>query len=160
MKGGSFGRKIYIPLDSLLFKIITIPEKANSFVSHTRNMCSQNNCTLSLGLFAGHQSVFNKFFIPNLVHYLQSYIKGCHSCQLACNEKPPMRQLETRINPNYIPISGLSMDLKVMPRSYKGHKCILCIIDKVTNDCITVPIHQSKSEEIGDALIENVVTKY
>ena len=23
-----------------------------------------------------------------------------------------------------------------------------------------VPIHQSKSEEIGDALIENVITKY
>ena len=25
---------------------------------------------------------------------------------------------------------------------------------------ITVSIHQSKSEEIGDALIENVITKY
>ena len=25
---------------------------------------------------------------------------------------------------------------------------------------ITVPIHQSKSEEIGDALIESVITKY
>ena len=52
------------------------------------------------------------------------------------------------------------MDLKVVPRSYKGHKYILCIIDKVTNYLITVPIHQSKSEEIGDALIENVITKY
>ena len=28
------------------------------------------------------------------------------------------------------------------------------------NYLITVPIHQSKSEEIGDALIENVITKY
>ena len=24
----------------------------------------------------------------------------------------------------------------------------------------TVPVHQAKSEEIGDALIENIVTKY
>ena len=47
-----------------------------------------------------------------------------------------------------------------MPRSYKGHKYILCIIDKVTNYLITVPIHQAKSGEIGDALIENVITKY
>ena len=46
-----------------------------------------------------------------------------------------------------------------MPRSYKGHKYILCKIDKVTNYLITVPIHQSKSEEIGNALIENVITK-
>ena len=46
-----------------------------------------------------------------------------------------------------------------MPRSYKGHKYILCIIDEVTNCLITVPIHQAKSEEI-DALIENIITKY
>ena len=52
------------------------------------------------------------------------------------------------------------MDLKVMPRSYKGHKFILCLIDEVTNYLITVPIHQSKSEEIWEALIENVVMKY
>ena len=36
----------------------------------------------------------------------------------------------------------------------------MCIIDEVTNYLITVPIHQSKSEEIGDNIIENVITKY
>ena len=52
------------------------------------------------------------------------------------------------------------MDLKVMPRSHKGHKYILCIINEVTNYLITVPIFQARSEEIGEALIENVITKY
>ena len=47
-----------------------------------------------------------------------------------------------------------------MPRSNKGHKFILCIIDEVTNYLITVPIHQYRSEEMGDVLIENVITKY
>ena len=47
-----------------------------------------------------------------------------------------------------------------MPRSYKGHKYILCIINEVTHYLITVPIHQCKSEKIGDALIENVISKY
>ena len=51
------------------------------------------------------------------------------------------------------------MNLKVMLRSNKGHKFILCFIDEVTNYLITVPIHQSRSEEIGDALIESI-TKY
>ena len=46
-----------------------------------------------------------------------------------------------------------------MPRSHKGHKHILCIIDEVTNYSITVPIFQAISEEIGEALIENVITK-
>ena len=47
-----------------------------------------------------------------------------------------------------------------MPRSYRGHKFILCIIDEETNYLITVLTHQAKSEEIGEALIENVITKY
>ena len=52
------------------------------------------------------------------------------------------------------------MGLKVMQRSHKGHMFILCIIDEVTNYLIMVPIHQSRSEEIGDVLIENVISKY
>ena len=52
------------------------------------------------------------------------------------------------------------MDLKVMPRSHKGHKYILCIIDEVTNYLVTVSIFQARSEEIAEALIENVITEY
>ena len=47
-----------------------------------------------------------------------------------------------------------------MPKSHKGHKYILCIIDEVTNYLIMVPIYQSKAEDIGDALIEHVISKY
>ena len=46
-----------------------------------------------------------------------------------------------------------------MPRFYKGNKYILCVIDEVINYIITVLIHQVKSEEIGNALIENNITK-
>ena len=41
------------------------------------------------------------------------------------------------------------MDLKVMSKSYKGDRYILCIIDEVTNYIITAPVKQAKSEEIG-----------
>ena len=47
-----------------------------------------------------------------------------------------------------------------MPRSYRGHKFILCIIDEVTNYLITVCVHQAKSEEVEEALIKHVITKY
>ena len=47
-----------------------------------------------------------------------------------------------------------------MPKSYRRHRFILCIIDEVTNYLITTPIHQAKSKEIGDAIIEHVITKY
>ena len=115
-------------------------------------------------LFARHQGVFktylminDKFFIPNLIHYLRSYIKGCDICQVGHNEKPTTREQQTRINPNFIPLSRLTMDLKVMPRSFKGHKYILCIIDEVTNYLIAVPIHQAKSEAVGDE--QNIVSQ-
>ena len=51
-----------------------------------------------------------------------------------------------------------------MPRSQKGHKFILCIIDEMTNYLITVPIHHSRSEEVGEALIvkslSRILTKH
>ena len=47
-----------------------------------------------------------------------------------------------------------------MPKSYKGHKLILCVIDEMTNYLITIPIYQARSEEVGDALIDNAISKY
>ena len=61
---------------------------------------------------------------------------------------------------NYRPLLKLSMDLKVMPRSQKGHKFILCIIDEMTNYLITVLIYRSRSKEVGEALIEHVISKF
>ena len=150
----------YILLDSLLFKIISTPDKETAVLA-ILEMCTDKLITLyHSGLFTRHQGVIkiyltinDKFFIPNLIHYLRSYIKGCHICWLTCNEKPLTRQLQTRINLNYRPLSRLSMDPKVMSQSSKGHKFISCIIDEVTNYLITVPIYQSKAEEIGDTLI-------
>ena len=52
------------------------------------------------------------------------------------------------------------MDLKIMPKSYRVHKYILCIIAELANCLITVPIHQSQSKEVGEVLIENFITKY
>ena len=52
------------------------------------------------------------------------------------------------------------MDLQVMPRSQIGHKFILCIIDEMTNYLITVPIHHSRSEEVGEALIEHIISNF
>ena len=47
-----------------------------------------------------------------------------------------------------------------MPRSQKGHKFILCIIDEMTNCLITVPIYHSRSDKVGEALIEHIISKF
>ena len=132
--------EIYILLDLLLFEIVSKPDKEAAVLA-IPEVCTDKIITLyHSSLFARHQGVIktyliinNKFPIPNLIHYLHSYIKGCCICQLSHNEKPQARQLKTRISLNYRPLSRLKMNLKVMPRSHKGHIYILCIVDKVTN---------------------------
>ena len=57
-------------------------------------------------------------------------------------------------------MSRLSMDLKVMPKSHKGHKYILCIINEVTNYLVTMPIFQAKLEEGGEAILKHIITKH
>ena len=52
------------------------------------------------------------------------------------------------------------MDLKVMHRLQKGHWYLLCMIDEMTNYLITTPLYQARSEEVEEALIENVIRKF
>ena len=107
----------FILLDSLLFKLISTPGKEKALLA-IPEVCADKIITLYHGsLFGGHQGVIktyltisDKFFIPNLMHYLKSYLKACHICQFVRNEKPPSRQLQTRINLNYRPMSRLSIE--------------------------------------------------
>ena len=94
------------------------------------------------------------------MHYLRSFLSTCLICQLFRNDKPPSRQLETRINLSYRPMSRLSIDLKVMPRLQKGHWYILCVIDEMTNYLITAPLYQARSKEVGKALTENIISNF
>ena len=157
----------FILLDSLLFKLVTVPEKEKALLAIPEVCVDKIIKLYHSRLFVGHQGVIktyltisNKFFTPHLMHYLRSFLSTCHICQLFRNDKPPSRQLETRINLNYRPMSRLSMDLKVMSRSQKGHWYILCMIDEMTKYLITTPLYQARSEEVGEALIENIISKF
>ena len=98
--------------DSLLFKLVTTPEKETALLA-IPEICADKIITLyHSSLFAGHRGVMktyltigDKFFISGLIHYLLSYIKGCHIHQLSRTDELPTRQLQTRINLNYRPLS-------------------------------------------------------
>ena len=89
----------YILLDSLLFRIN--PEKETAVLAIPEECVDKIITLYHKSLFAGHQGVIkmyltisDTFFIPNLIHYLRSYIKGCHTCQLSRNEKLPTRHFD------------------------------------------------------------------
>ena len=157
----------FVLLGSLIFKFVTTPDKEASVLVIPEICMDKIIALYHTSLFAGHQVVVKtylmmkgKFFIPNLMHYLRSFIKGYHICQLSRSDKLPTRQLQPQIYLNYRPMSKLSMDLTVMPRSMKGHKFILCIIDEMMNYLIMVPIYHSRSEEVGEAHIEHVISNF
>ena len=91
----------FVLLDLLIFKLITTNDKEAAVLA-IPEVCVDKIITLyHTSLFAGHQGVVktyltmkDKFFIPNLMHYLRSFIKGCHVCQLSRSNKPPTRQLQ------------------------------------------------------------------
>ena len=92
----------FILLDSLLFKIITVPEKEKALLAIPENSVDKIIEIYHSSLFAGYQGVIktyltisNKFFIPHLMYYLRSFLSTCHICQLFRNDKPPSRQLKT-----------------------------------------------------------------
>ena len=99
----------YVLLDSLLFRIN--PEKETAVLAIPEEGVEKIITLYHKSLFVGLQGVIktyltvsDKFFIPNLIHYLRLCIKGCHMCQLSRNEKLPTRHFQTRINANYIPM--------------------------------------------------------
>ena len=80
----------YILLDSLLIKLVTTPKKETALLAFPET-CDDKKITLyHFSLFAGHQGVItmyltigDKFFIPGLIHYLRSYIRGYYICLLS-----------------------------------------------------------------------------
>ena len=80
----------FVLLDSLKFKLVTMPDKESSVLAIPETSIDKILALYHTSLFAGHQGVVktyltmrDKFFIPNLMHYLTSFIKGCHICQLS-----------------------------------------------------------------------------
>ena len=88
----------FILLDFIMFKLVTILDKEKALLA-IPEMCADKIIELyHTSLFTGHQGVIktyltisNKFIIPNLMHYLRSFLSACHICWLFKNDKPPSR---------------------------------------------------------------------
>ena len=103
----------FILLDSLLFKLVTMPDKETALLAIPEICVDKIIMLYHTSLFAGHQGVIktyltisDKYFIPSVMHYLRSFLKGCHICQLVRNDKPPMRQCKLE----YTCITDLYLD--------------------------------------------------
>ena len=74
----------FILLDLLLFKLVTTPDKETPLLAIPEICVDKIIALYYSSLFAGHQGVIktyltmkDRFFIPELMHYLRSFIKEC-----------------------------------------------------------------------------------
>ena len=72
----------FVLLDSLIFKLVTTPDKEAAVLAIPKICVDKIIALYHTSLFAGHQggvkmylTMKDKFFIPNLMHYLRSFIK-------------------------------------------------------------------------------------
>ena len=84
--------KSFVLLDSLIFKLVMTPDKEAAALAIPEICIDKIIALYHTSPFAGHQGIVktyltmkDKFFIPNFMHYLRSFIKGCHI--LLCNIK-------------------------------------------------------------------------
>ena len=119
----ALAEKFILPDSLLFFKLVTIPDRETALLAVPETGADKIITLYHSSLFAGHWGVIKTYLtIGRQVLYPRSYAlskivhKRCHICQLTRKDKPPSRQLQTRIYLNYRPLSRLSMDLKVMLR--------------------------------------------
>ena len=91
----------FVLLDSLIFKLVTTPDKEAAVLAIPEICIDKIIALYHTSLFAGHQGVVKtylmmkvKFFIPHLMHYLRSFIKECHICQLSRSDEQGSYNLE------------------------------------------------------------------
>ena len=82
----------FILLDSLLFKLVTVPGKEKALLAIPEACADKIIELYHTSLFMGHQGVIktyltisDKFFIPNLMHYLRSFF-SVHVIFVSCSE--------------------------------------------------------------------------
>ena len=84
----------FVLLDSLIFKLMMTPDKEAAVLAISEICINKIIALYHTSLFTGNQGVVKtyltmkeKVFIPNLMHYLRSFIKGCHIYQLSRSDK-------------------------------------------------------------------------
>ena len=71
-------------------------------------------------ILAGHQgtlkcflTISDRFYIPNLAHYIRMYIASCHRCQMIKQGKSKQRYREVEYFLNYRPMSKVQYGYKI-----------------------------------------------
>ena len=134
--------------------MLVIPEKFKPIIFHTYHD----------SLLAGHQGPFHtammirrKFFIHNLMNKVKRYIEACHMCLKTKSKYTRNRPVYGQILIDYAPMQDLLIDIKTMSQAFGGYHLLLVITCDQTNFTIAVPLRDSQTQTIAEALIYRAI---
>ena len=162
----------YVVINNFLFRIDThkdkdqdkensfllvIPEKYEPIIFHTYHN----------SLLAGHQgsyrtamTIWQKFFIHNLMNKVKQYIEACHTCLKTKPKYKKNRPVCGRIPVDHAPMQYLCIDIKHMPTAFGGYQYLLVITCDQTNFTIITPLRSRDAQSVAEALIYRVINLF
>ena len=87
---------------------------------------------------------------------VRRYIEACHICLKTKPKYVKNRPVYRQILVDYASMQGLSIDIKTMPQAFGGYHLLLIMCDQ-TNFTIVVPLRDSQTQTIVEALIYRVI---
>ena len=108
-----------------------------------------------LGIKKSKDRILQYFFWPNLDKQVKEFCNSCHTCQTIGkpNQLPNTAPLQPIPVTNQ-PFSRIIIDIVgPLPRTKKGNKYLLTIMDQFSRYPEAIPLKNQSSEEVADALL-------
>ena len=107
-----------------------------------------------------YEKVYSRYWFRNMTSIIAQYVRTCAVCTRKKRVAQPNHNMQVFETPPY-PFSHIAIDVigKIKP-SQEGHEYILTVICMLTNFCEAIPLKDQTSEDIVDALVNQIYTRY
>ncbi len=161
--------KNYLLFNTLLFHLTV---KSSKTVKHKMARCIPLELSDTIfelyhsGLMTSHQGltrtyykIRQDFFIRNLYKYLHLYIMSCRVCSTRGDIPFNQKQCSwsSQVIYDFAIMESISMDLKVMPTSFRGYNYLLVM--RCNHSCfiITDTLKTRKDSEVAESLFQKLI---
>ena len=124
-----------------------------SYVSRVLYLAHTHQLGAHLGVEKTYERILARFYWPGIKRAVEDFCRACHECQLVA-PKPHYRNPLIPMPIIDVPFERLAMDIVgPLPKSARGHRYILVIMDYATRYPEAIPLRAASSRAIAHELL-------
>ena len=155
----------YIAHDNLMFRRNPLGEDRLAVPAGqatARLLQMYHDANVHVGLNKTLSALAPKFYIPQVKHVVQRYIRSCDTCQRNKQSNRPPQGLAMPLEAPTEPWQHISLDfLTGLPHSGpERYDAILVVIDRFTKSVVAIPCHKTVDAEQTAWLLINHIYQY